>query len=93
VLKPFFEALKGLPPNKIAMGFGVFLCFGAYQLENEERILVFIAGLVLFVIGVVMAVIRAKADQHVRDLDMELREKKLEKGLDPELDKTIYKVD
>ena len=85
------EALKTLPPKKLALGFGFVLAAGAYALDEPPQFAVFAVGVAIFLLGLLMAVGRASAIERRIKMDMELRQKKIDAGLDPKHDKTIYK--
>ena len=86
------EALKVLPPAKLAMGFGGLCCFGAYFLEDTERLIGFAVGVGLFCIGLMMSIVRARAIVKAKQEDLKYREFLIEKGKPVEDDKTVIKI-
>ena len=64
------------------------------EVVDGMQYLGFAGGIVLILVGAMMAVnlSKHKGIEKVMELDAELRKEKLEAGLDPKKDKTIYKA-
>jgi hypothetical protein len=102
--KAFVDILKDLlstPNGQMRVWAFVLTSGAAYYIfdkgstATEFAYMVFGSGVLLGIISMLFAD-RAKkfeAQNEIRKLDAEMREKKLDAGLDPSKDKTVYKID
>lgn len=93
IIDAVLDGLKTLTPNKLCMLFGAILV-AAYWVDPGEDLVVFGVGIALFLLGVLLSILRAQANERTQLRDLEYRQKLIDEGLvkDVKDDKTRIKV-
>ncbi len=91
-LETITATFQKLPPSKLAMLFGAVAVGAGVVVENDFRDFLFTGGFIVFLFGLLMAVGRSRAMAEIRKHDLEIRKFKIDKGLPPEDDKTVFKI-